>query len=413
MWKRYSSLKARLRPMDLAGLIVLALAILSSPAGAQQFTMPPPAGIVVMGVRVVASCGAESFSLTQEAVVEMDSTGKICTAASVSASVSGFTPSSSGARGTPFTVTTSDSSGTLPTGAVTLVTNVGANPMYCNDNGVAATTSDQYISAGGGWFAFTNPGGTTTLHCIATGGSTTANMLGGTGIPTGTVAGTGATTVTANQGGSWTVAATQSGTWTVQPGNTANTTAWLVTGTGGVFPASQSGTWTVNPTTAASWGLGATGSAVPANAPYISGDAQSSEPAKATTGNLTGVFLDLVGKPVTSPYANRENMVRGTASVTTSAVTTLLSAAGASIKNYAWVDCGRSDAGTTAITVTFNDVEAIGSGTVLVIPNSGGGGGNKNSDPIPIVTSANTSLTFATNTPISTVYCNARGFTGY
>lgn len=40
---------------------------------------------------------------------------------------------------------------------------------------------------------------------------------------------------------------TQSGTWTVQPGNTANTTAWLVTGTGGVFPATQSGTWTVQP----------------------------------------------------------------------------------------------------------------------------------------------------------------------
>lgn len=31
-------------------------------------------------------------------------------------------------------------------------------------------------------------------------------------------------------------AVTQSGTWTVQPGNTANTTAWLVTGTGGTFP---------------------------------------------------------------------------------------------------------------------------------------------------------------------------------
>lgn len=30
--------------------------------------------------------------------------------------------------------------------------------------------------------------------------------------------------------------ATQSGTWTVQPGNTANTTAWKVTGAGGTFP---------------------------------------------------------------------------------------------------------------------------------------------------------------------------------
>ena len=39
----------------------------------------------------------------------------------------------------------------------------------------------------------------------------------------------------------------QSGTWTVQPGNTANSTAWLVTGTGGAFPSTQSGTWTVQP----------------------------------------------------------------------------------------------------------------------------------------------------------------------
>lgn len=37
-----------------------------------------------------------------------------------------------------------------------------------------------------------------------------------------------------------TFAATQSGTWTVQPGNTANTTAWLVTGTGGTFPVTGS-----------------------------------------------------------------------------------------------------------------------------------------------------------------------------
>ena len=40
----------------------------------------------------------------------------------------------------------------------------------------------------------------------------------------------------ATQPVSGTVAATQSGTWTVQPGNTANTTAWLVTGAGGTFP---------------------------------------------------------------------------------------------------------------------------------------------------------------------------------
>jgi len=34
---------------------------------------------------------------------------------------------------------------------------------------------------------------------------------------------------------------TQSGTWTVQPGNIANTTPWLVTGTGGTFPVTDNG----------------------------------------------------------------------------------------------------------------------------------------------------------------------------
>ncbi|CAM5998811.1 unnamed protein product [Sphagnum balticum] len=104
----------------------------------------------------------------------------------VTASLGGFTPSSTGARGTPLTVTTSDSSSALPTGSVVIVSDVGSNPMYCNVNGVAATTSDQPITAGNGWFAFTIPSGVTTLHCISTSGTTTANMLGGVGLPTGT-----------------------------------------------------------------------------------------------------------------------------------------------------------------------------------------------------------------------------------
>ena len=45
--------------------------------------------------------------------------------------------------------------------------------------------------------------------------------------------GGGPSAVTVTSG---TVTANQGGTWTVQPGNTANTTAWLVTGTGGTFP---------------------------------------------------------------------------------------------------------------------------------------------------------------------------------
>lgn len=55
----------------------------------------------------------------------------------------------------------------------------------------------------------------------------------------------GMTALQVANAGTFAVQAGQTGTWTVQPGNTANTTAWLVTGTGGVFPASQSGTWNI------------------------------------------------------------------------------------------------------------------------------------------------------------------------
>jgi hypothetical protein len=92
--------------------------------------------------------------------------------------------------------------------------------------GAVTTSSPSYTTAK------TNPLSLTTAGALRVDASATTQPISGT--------------VTANQGGSWTVAATESGTWTVQPGNTANTTAWLVTGTGGTFPATQSGTWNIN-----------------------------------------------------------------------------------------------------------------------------------------------------------------------
>lgn len=75
------------------------------------------------------------------------------------------------------------------------------------------------------------------------GSKTVTEVMGTAGSPGTavlTIQGVGSGTAVPVSG---TVAATQSGTWTVQPGNTANTTAWLVTGTGGTFPATQSGNW--------------------------------------------------------------------------------------------------------------------------------------------------------------------------
>jgi hypothetical protein len=154
----------------------------------------------------------------------------------------------------------------------------------------------------------------------------------------------------------------------------------------------------------------ATGSAVPSTGFYTSGDAQSSEPSAATTGNLTGAFYDLTGKQVTSPYANRENMVRGSATATNTSATTIIAASGSGVKTYITdIECGRSDAGTSAIIVTLNDSAS----TVLVLPNNGGGGGNSKTFNVPLVTAANTAFTFTSGTSTSTVYCSAQGFKGY
>jgi hypothetical protein len=107
--------------------------------------------------------------------------------ASVTASISGFTATSTG---TPIAVTTGGVTGTLPAGTVVVATNVGAtNGAYCA-LGASATTSSQYLSPGGGWFAFT-VGASTQLTCITSTSTTTVNMTGGSGLPTGTGGGGG------------------------------------------------------------------------------------------------------------------------------------------------------------------------------------------------------------------------------
>jgi hypothetical protein len=84
-------------------------------------------------------------------------------AGTFTASLGGFTPSASGARMTPLSVGTSDSSGPLPTGTVVVVSNAGTtNPMFCNVNGLTATVSNQPIPPSSS-FGFTIPSGTAAI----------------------------------------------------------------------------------------------------------------------------------------------------------------------------------------------------------------------------------------------------------
>jgi hypothetical protein len=103
-------------------------------------------------------------------------------------SATGF-PGTTQTTGTPISVTTGGVTGTLPTGAVVVASNVGAtNGAYCK-LGASATTSDQLIPPNS-WFAFT-VGANTQLTCITSTSTTTVNMVGGSGLPTGSGGGGG------------------------------------------------------------------------------------------------------------------------------------------------------------------------------------------------------------------------------
>jgi hypothetical protein len=143
-----------------------------------------PRGDETNGVWVNIKAGGGSFTWPGTAALTNYGTAPTGTVPAVNASVTsgGFAPA---AIGTPIAVTTGGVTGTLPTGAIVVATNVGStNGAYCN-LGASATTAAQYISPGGGWFAF-QVGAATQLTCLTSAGTTTVNMVGGAGLPNGT-----------------------------------------------------------------------------------------------------------------------------------------------------------------------------------------------------------------------------------
>ncbi len=65
--------------------IGLALALSTASVQAQNFSMPPPGGVIVGGFAVVASCAAQSLLTTKPAFGTMDQTGALCVNATVTA----------------------------------------------------------------------------------------------------------------------------------------------------------------------------------------------------------------------------------------------------------------------------------------------------------------------------------------
>lgn len=240
--------------------------------------------------------------------------------------------------------------------------------------------------------------------------------------------------------------ASQSGTWTVQPGNTPNTSPWLVTINDGTnsatvkaastpaaaadkslvvaispnsfgnntmansfpvtlasnqsaFPvtvASTTITGTVAVTESGTWVVGAnsaTGSAVPANAFFGGGIAKTALPAAATDGNLAGVMLDKFGRQVVIPGTIRDLVGTQTTTLSAStAETTIVTAGGANVFDDLSMLVVSNTSAATNTRIDFRDT--TGGSVLFSLMSIGGGPPVGFAPPIPIPqTSANTNWT--------------------
>lgn len=154
--------------------------------------------------------------------------------------------------------------------------------------------------------------------------------------------------------------------------------------------------------------MGVLGGAVGNTAVLMGGEATNGELSNAN-GALALPMIGLEGKLVVLPHANKENMLRATGSTNLTTAFNLVPAQGVGNKTYITdIECGRQDAGTTAVTVKFNDSAT----TIIVIPNSGGGGSVNKAFNVPIVTAANATMTMTWSSAISTAYCSVQGYKG-
>jgi hypothetical protein len=137
----------------------------------------------------------------------------------------------------------------------------------------------------------------------------------------------------------------------------------------------------------------------------VSALAESAEPTLATNGQNASLATDLAHKLIVSPYANKENMLRGSSAQTGTSAGTILAAGGSGLYTYmTGLQCSNTSA-TTAY-VTLSD----GAASIFIVPS--GGGTNINFEVPLISSSTNTAITFTSSAGVSTMYCSAQGYKG-
>lgn len=141
----------------------------------------------------------------------------------------------------------------------------------------------------------------------------------------------------------------------------------------------------------------------------VGAKAVSSEATAVSTHlDRTDLVADLVGKLITLPYSNPENMLNGSGNATNTSDTavTNMGAQGSGVRVYVTTIIVNN----TSATNTYVNIKD-GSTTKLVVPAPATSGAIINL-PVPLRLTANTALNFASGASVTTMYVSAVGYKG-
>lgn len=207
-----------------------------------------------------------------------------------------------------------------------------------------------------------------------------------TGIVSGTTAGVVVFSTGTRQYNSMSVAASQSGTWTVQPGNTANTTAWKVDGSAVTQPVSQATASSLNATVVGTGtlavqttsdvpGTGATNLGKAEDAAHTTGDTgvmalgvrnDTLADTTNTTGDYAQLSTDIKGRVITAGAPRALKGIQQTSVSNTTSETTIITAVASTFLDVYGIILANTGASTTKVTI--KDATAGTTRAIIEVP---------------------------------------------
>ena len=167
-------------------LLAVGIAPLDAQSNGQGFGNTTGYAITTCGSPPIAPTPSTS-AFSRPTVVTVNSAGQLCISGSISASLSGFTPSGNYST---LTSTASSARAAMPSGSPTVVVayNTGTTVVSCilGSGSVTAVANEDQIQPNG-WFSYT-VGSNADLACINQAGDSTSNLVvlsGGSGLATG------------------------------------------------------------------------------------------------------------------------------------------------------------------------------------------------------------------------------------